>query len=91
MLRIGLNIKIRQETTNYQREQTRMEMAVETQPALQSKRPIRILLVEDQEVLRLGIKLSFHDNPDLQIVGEAVDGPSAVSLAQALQHAFSRL
>ena len=85
MLRIGLNIKIRQETTNYQREQTRMEMAVETQPALQSKRPIRILLVEDQEVLRLGIKLSFHDNPDLQIVGEAVDGRSAVSLAQALQ------
>ena len=60
MLRIGLNIKIRQETTNYQREQTRMEMAVETQPALQSKRPIRILLVEDQEVLRLGIKLSLQ-------------------------------
>lgn len=62
-----------------------MEMAVETQPVLQSKKPIRILLVEDQEVLRLGIKLSFHDNPDLQIVGEAIDGPSAVSLAQSLE------
>ncbi|MEZ4544313.1 MAG: response regulator transcription factor [Cyanobacteriota/Melainabacteria group bacterium] len=42
-------------------------------------------MVEDQEVLRLGIKLSFHDSPDLQIVGEAADGPTAVTMAEELQ------
>lgn len=62
-----------------------MKMAVETKPAVQAKKPIRILLVEDQEVLRLGIKLSFHGSPDLEIIGEAADGPSAVAMAEELQ------
>lgn len=62
-----------------------MKMSVQTKPAVQAKKPIRILLVEDQEVLRLGIKLSFHDSPDLQIVGEAADGPTAVTMAEELQ------
>jgi len=46
---------------------------------------MRVLLVEDQEVLRLGLKLSFQDMPDIEIVGEAPDGPSAVEKALAMR------
>src|SRR5579883_1801296 len=47
-------------------------------------RPVRILLVEDQEVVRLGLKLTVQNVPDLEIVGEAADGPSAVARALEL-------
>jgi DNA-binding NarL/FixJ family response regulator/tRNA A-37 threonylcarbamoyl transferase component Bud32 len=44
---------------------------------------IRVLLVEDQEVLRLGLRLSFQDLTDIEMVAEAADGPSAVEQAIA--------
>lgn len=49
------------------------------------KKPVSILLVEDQEMLRLGVKLSLHGNNDLQLVGEASNGPDAVKLARSLK------
>jgi len=51
-------------------------------------RPISILIVEDQEVLRLGLRLSLGDTDDLLIVGEAGDGPTAVRMAKELQPAL---
>lgn len=45
--------------------------------------PMRVLLVEDQEVLRLGLKLSFQGMSDIEMVAEAGDGPSAVEQAIA--------
>ena len=33
---------------------------------------IKILLVEDQKLMRIGIKSLFCDYPDLEIIGEAV-------------------
>lgn len=54
-------------------------------PADTGTAPIRVMLVEDQEVLRLGLKLSFQGMSDIQMVGEAADGPSAVEQAFALK------
>jgi len=45
---------------------------------------IRILLVEDQEIVRRGLKTLLETKPDLQVVGEASDGQQAVELVKSL-------
>ncbi len=47
--------------------------------------PIRVLLVDDQELIRLGFRLVLDEEPDLEVVGEAADGIEAVERAHALQ------
>lgn len=46
--------------------------------------PIRILLVDDQPLLRMGFGLILEGEEDLEVVGEAGDGDSAVVQAAAL-------
>jgi DNA-binding NarL/FixJ family response regulator len=41
---------------------------------------IRVLLVDDQPLLRTGFRLILQSEPDLEVVGEAADGE--VALAQ---------
>jgi two-component system, NarL family, response regulator len=43
--------------------------------------PLRILLVEDDELFRLGLQFRLQQEPDLKIVAEAADGETAVELA----------
>ena len=38
---------------------------------------IKILLVEDQKLMRIGIQSLFCDYPDLEIIGEATNGKDA--------------
>lgn len=45
---------------------------------------ITVLIVEDQEVLRLGLRLTLQYMQNLKVVGEACDGPSAVQKALEL-------
>ncbi|MCD4523282.1 response regulator transcription factor [Nocardioides sp. cx-173] len=45
--------------------------------------PIRVLLVDDQTLVRAGFRALLDSEEDLQIVGEAVDGAEAVALAEA--------
>jgi len=47
-------------------------------------RPVRILLVDDQPLLRTGFRMVLGAEPDLDIVGEAGDGVEAVDLARRL-------
>ncbi len=47
-------------------------------------RRIRILLVDDHEVVRKGLRSLLEMNTDLQVIGEASDGKEAVERAQAL-------
>jgi DNA-binding NarL/FixJ family response regulator len=42
---------------------------------------IRVLLVDDQELLRTGFRLILEAEPDIEVVGEAVDGADAVRIA----------
>jgi len=45
---------------------------------------LRVLLVDDHNLLREGLKLLVNAQPDMVVVGEAQDGPSACRLAQEL-------
>ena len=44
---------------------------------------IRILLVDDQELVRAGFRMVLEAQPDMTVVAEAGDGAAAVSLAAA--------
>ncbi len=46
---------------------------------------IKILLVEDQKLMRIGIKSLFPDYPEFEIIGEAVNGKEAVEKAKLIK------
>jgi DNA-binding NarL/FixJ family response regulator len=46
---------------------------------------VRILLADDQPLLRMGFAMVLNSQPDLQVVGEAADGARAVAAALELQ------
>lgn len=45
---------------------------------------VRILLADDHQVVRLGMRALLELQPDFEIVGEAGDGPEAIHLTRAL-------
>lgn len=45
---------------------------------------IRVLIVDDQALLRAGFRLILQDEPGLEVVGEADDGERAIELAHGL-------
>jgi DNA-binding NarL/FixJ family response regulator len=45
---------------------------------------IRIVLVDDQELVRTGFRMVLDAQPDMQVVGEAGDGLAALDLARRL-------
>ena len=45
---------------------------------------IRVLLVDDQPVVRRGLRVRFQLEPDMQVIGEASTGSEALTLAQIL-------
>ncbi len=46
---------------------------------------LRILIVEDDPVMRLGLEHLLRDHPQLEIVGQVEDGYSAIDMARHLQ------
>ncbi|MEV7415882.1 response regulator transcription factor [Streptomyces sp. NPDC089919] len=47
--------------------------------------PIRVLIVDDQSLVRRGLSLILSPDPDFEVVGEAEDGAQAVELAGRLR------
>jgi NarL family two-component system response regulator LiaR len=47
--------------------------------------PIRILIVDDHTIVRKGIRALLAETEDIQIVGEASDGLTAVELSKQLE------
>jgi DNA-binding NarL/FixJ family response regulator len=47
--------------------------------------PIRLLLVDDQDIVRAGLRSLLERHPDMDVVGEAASGREAIALAQELQ------
>lgn len=45
---------------------------------------IRVVLADDHAVVRAGLRVLLENQPDMRVVGEAGDGPSAVALAKQL-------
>ena len=48
-------------------------------------RKTRILLADDHQLMRSGLRLVIERQPDLTVVGEAADGREAVALAKSLR------
>jgi two-component system, NarL family, response regulator NreC len=48
-------------------------------------RKIRILLADDHQLMRSGLRLLIEQQSDLAVVGEAADGREAVALAKSLR------
>jgi DNA-binding NarL/FixJ family response regulator len=46
---------------------------------------VRVLLVDDQALLRLGFRMILAQEPDLEVVGEAGDGEEAIAEAKRCQ------
>lgn len=46
---------------------------------------IKILLAEDQKLMRIGIKSLFNDYPDMEVIGEATCGKEAVEKAKLIK------
>jgi DNA-binding NarL/FixJ family response regulator len=45
--------------------------------------PIRVILADDQPLIRTGLRVLINDAPDIEVVGEAGTGAEAVRLAAA--------
>ncbi|NLE80457.1 MAG: response regulator transcription factor [Rhodococcus sp.] len=47
--------------------------------------PITVLLVDDQELMRMGLNMVLDAQDDIEVVGEARDGAAAVTAARTLE------
>jgi DNA-binding NarL/FixJ family response regulator len=46
---------------------------------------VRVLVADDQEIVRTGLAMILNAQPDIEVIGEAADGRRAVELARRLQ------
>src|SRR5688572_258190 len=46
---------------------------------------IRVIVADDQEIVRTGLTMILNAQPDIEVIGEAADGQRAVELAQRLR------
>jgi PAS domain S-box-containing protein len=68
-----------------QRARTPRAKAACAETAAADRPPIRVLLVDDHLVVRQGLAMVLGGESDLEIVGEASDGRSAIDLARKLR------
>jgi DNA-binding NarL/FixJ family response regulator len=46
---------------------------------------IRVVLADDEAIMRAGLRMLLSDEPDMEVVGEAADGHEAVRLVERLR------
>jgi DNA-binding NarL/FixJ family response regulator len=51
----------------------------------EAERPVRVLLADDHDILRQGLKMLLGLQPDIEVVGEARTGREAIELTEQLQ------
>ena len=62
-----------------------MPSELDTTMSTDTTKMIRIVLADDHDILRQGLKLLLETQPDMQVVGEARTGVAAVTQTQTLQ------
>jgi NarL family two-component system response regulator LiaR len=62
-----------------------MSNSTSAQPILAELPPVKILIVEDDPMMQLGLEQTLGDYPQLIVVGQASDGYTAVEMARKLQ------
>ncbi|WP_127792594.1 response regulator transcription factor [Agromyces sp. LHK192] len=50
-----------------------------------TERALRVLVADDQELVRSGLRMLLDAQPGIEVVGEAADGAQAVALARSLR------
>jgi len=70
--------------TSLRRAARRIILPIVTSPAEVSQQAIRIVIAEDQALVRRGAALLLSMEPDMEVVGQACNGVEAVELAQLL-------
>src|ERR1700753_4281171 len=63
---------------------TRPRGRLEAPRVLPHRVVIRVLLADDQAVVRAGLRTILESQPDIEVAGEAADGAEALALAAAL-------
>jgi len=58
---------------------------VRTENASSASTPIKVLLADDERLVRSGFKLLLDVEDDIEVVGEATNGAEAVELARAIR------
>ncbi len=53
--------------------------------APEDKKPVRVLMVDDSSIIRLGLRAALEDRRDITIVGEAGTAAAGVAAAEALK------
>lgn len=56
-----------------------------SEPETCPPRPLRLLIVDDQPLIRRALAMTLGVEPDIEVVGQAVDGQDAIDQALALQ------
>ena len=51
----------------------------------QSTSSSRVLICDDQELIRMGLRMVIDSQPDLTVVGETADGDAAIAGVAALE------
>ena len=60
-------------------------MTSSTEAVRQQDKTIRVLVADDQDIVRAGLRMILDAQPGIEVVGEAADGREAVALARALR------
>lgn len=62
-----------------------MSNSTSAQPVPAELPPVKILIVEDDPMMQLGLEQTLGEHPQFQIIGQASDGYTAVEIARQLQ------
>ena len=64
---------------------TRMDREGRTAKARAARMTIRVVVADDQDLVRTGLTMILNAQPNIEVVGEAANGVDAVELAQRLR------
>ena len=69
-------------------ESSILRTPIVNQPRAQDNRPVRVLVVDDHQIFRAGLRKLLQSEPGFDVVGEGDDGAVALALVQRLNPDF---